>query len=423
MDLSYVCLLHEQDPAEFVEITVWDPIKQSRTKLKIGYNEEAFLPKDGLLVLPSGVDLHVHFREPGYTWKEDFKSGSIAALAGGITLAVDMPNTDPPVTTVDRLLAKKKLRDRSSRIPLIIAGAIIEDNTDELPSLSKETPVLKAFLGDSFGKLHLTFEGFANALQILNEERWDGVVFIHAEDPSLFNSDAFPEDHWKTRPEEAEVVAVRKALTIAKQYPRVRIHLTHLSSANSVELVRKNNAEGHCTVSYDVTPAHLEFHKDSLVQESWKLKRNPPIRPKPVMERLRKLFLKGELFALASDHAPHTIEEKTSTECPPGSPGVQEIYPFLLDYTLRGVLSWHEMVNMVRTNPLRVLRHIKYLPHRLLVNPNDNVKINEAWIKTKVGWSLWEGRILRGRIVGVLCEHEGEHFLVPPRKEALSQYL
>ena len=423
MDLPYSCLLHEQEPAEFTEIKVKDPLKQSETKLRIGISENTFLPRSGLLVLPSGIDLHVHFREPGYTWKEDFKSGSVAALAGGITLAVDMPNTNPPVTTVERLEEKKQLRDRNSRIPTIIAGAIVEENRDDLPSLSRETSVLKAFLGDSFGKLHLTFEGFAKALSILSRERWSGVVFIHAEDPHLFNPDAFPEDHWKTRPEKAEVVAVKKVLKIAKDYPSVRIHLTHLSSANSVEFVRKNNAEGYSTVSYDVTPAHLEFHKDSLIQESWKLKRNPPIRPKPTMERLRKFFLKGELFALASDHAPHTIEEKMSADCPPGAPGVQELYPFLLDYALREVISLHEMIDMIRTNPLRVLRHIKTLPHKLLVNPNDNAKINESWIKSKVGWSLWEGRILRGKIVGVLCEHEREHFLIPQQKETLSQHL
>lgn len=419
MDLHYSCLLHEQESAEFTEINVTDPLKQREIKLRVGISEDVFLPKKGLLVLPSGVDLHVHFREPGYTWKEDFKSGSVAALAGGITLAVDMPNTNPPVTSVERLLEKKQLRDRSSRIPLIIAGAIVEENTDDLPLLAKETSVLKAFLGNSFGKLHLTFEGFSKALSVLEKEQWNGVVFIHAEDPSLFNLDAFPEDHWKTRPEKSEIVAVKKVLKIAKEFPRVRIHLTHLSSANSVELIRKNNAEGHSSVSYDVTPAHLEFHKDSFIQESWKLKRNPPIRQKPIMERLRKLFLKGELFALASDHAPHTIEEKISADCPPGAPGVQELYPFLLDYTLRGILSWSEMIRMVRENPLRVLRQVKNLPHKLLVNPNDNSKINESWIRSKVGWSMWEGRILRGRIVGILCEHEGEHFLVPQHRELL----
>ncbi len=418
--------IKHRSPLEFLEreelkkraIRVLDPVFNNMQTIKTFVPVDTYVPPYSYL-LPSGLDLHVHFREPGFTHKEDFTTGSIAALAGGISFTVDMPNTKPPTTTPERLNEKRKLRDEKSYIPVLLAGGLTHTNYDDIEILAKETPILKAFIATSFGELSIEKEQFIHALKKLDKMDYNGIIYLHCEDPKFFHPefDDDPRDYWKVRPEISEIECFKKHLKIAKQFPHLSFQFTHTTSPYSAQLVLDAMKAG-LNVNLDVTITHIDYDKDTPCLQPWKLKMNPPLRERKSVSLLRKMMFQGIIPYTASDHAPHTIEEKTSKNIPPGNPGVQETYHYFIDKSLKGIVPWKTTIKVVHDEPIRRIKHNYYENNiQVILDPNQNTYVDVEWIKSKVKWSLWEGRNFKGKIIGLLiAKNKEEKFYLPIEK-------
>ncbi|MDH7556519.1 MAG: amidohydrolase family protein, partial [Candidatus Methanosuratincola sp.] len=273
---------------------------------------------EGLLVLPGVVDPHVHFRQPGMD-SEDWVNGSRAAAAGGVTTVLDMPNTSPPTTTLERLLEKFRLVE-SSR-PCVNYGfhfGATHSNLGELVAvgISTATPIppppgqlaasVKIFMGSSTGDLLLTdldaIRGFASSAKMIS---------VHAEDESVIRAHASAPDHASRRPKGAALTAIRKLLSVGKEG---RVYVCHVTSYAEAELASPFYREA--------TPHHLFLTSDMMRRIGAYAKVNPPFRGEEDRASLWRALLEGKIDAIGSDHAPHTREAKESGSPPSGVPGV-----------------------------------------------------------------------------------------------------
>ncbi|XGI83236.1 dihydroorotase [Halorutilales archaeon Cl-col2-1] len=306
---------------------------------------------DGGLVLPGAIDVHVHFREPGATHKEDWHTGSRSAAAGGVTTVVDQPNTSPPTVDADAFEQKRRLADEKSVIDFgINAGVTTDWKPDELLDLPV-TAFGEIFMADSTGKLGIPRDLFAEAVGIISENR--KLSTIHAEDSSLFvEIDDYDEDNadaWSVhRPPEAEVSAVEDALGIADGIDDARLHFAHTSHPDSVEAV---SSTSH---TCEVTPHHLFLSRDDLDQLGTFGRMNPPLRTEEARQTLWDMTDTFDL--IASDHAPHTVDEKNApiTQAPSGVPGVETLLPLVLGAVVEDKLSLSRAVELTSTNPAEV---------------------------------------------------------------------
>ncbi len=363
------------------------------------------------LLLPGGVDVHVHFRDPGLTHKEDFSTGTGAAAVGGITTILDMPNTVPPGTTAAALRAKRERVARKAHVDFGFFGGI--EAVDEVEALAGASHALKVYLAESFGRPGLPPSEAARLLAALGEE--GPRVTVHAEDPDALRprEERSLADHARARPDEAEVAAIRRLAT----GPQPRLHVAHLSSRRGLAAL-----EGTRLTS-EVTPMHL-LH-DATGDLGARGKINPPLRTPQDRETLWAAFVSGRIPVLASDHAPHTMEEKAAfPAAPPGAPNVETTYPLMLRLVKEGSLSLGVLLDALCRRPARLFG----LPGKgalriggdadvVVVDPGEVRRVRGERLHTKCGWSPFEGwEAIFPRAVflrGTLVAEEGE--LVAPR--------
>ena len=281
------------------------------------------------LVLPGAVDVHVHFRDPGFTYKEDWTTGSSSALAGGVTTVVDQPNTEPPTVTGAAFDAKRRRAETASAVDFGIDAGV---TADWRPSELAERPVAahgEVFLADSTGDMGISMELFEDALDRIYARPGHQLVTVHAEDSSLFEpldsvdrpgvSDAWSEH----RPAEAEVAAVERAIDVAGDRP---LHFAHVSHPDSVDLIADT------VHSCEVTPHHLLLSRDDCEDLGTYGKMNPPLRSEAARAGLMERLVDGRADCVATDHAPHAVSEKEQplADAPSGVPGVETMVPLLL---------------------------------------------------------------------------------------------
>lgn len=366
-----------------------------------------------LVSLPAGIDSHVHFRTPGASWKEDWKSGAKAALNGGITTVLDMPNTSPSTTTIKRLSSKKQLIEAQLQevgIPLrfgLYIGAT-KEHLDELIHSFGNAAAIKLFMGSSTGTL-LVEDKKLRAEIFRIAAKTDQLVAVHAEEESFLrrlrpdqaNQELSPQMHSEIRCREAAIEAVTEAIDLAIRHG-TRLHLLHLSTKEEMELVRQAK-KSSSLISTEVCPHHLFLDVRAYEQYGTRVVMNPPLRQPEDCEALLDAVVTGVVDTIGSDHAPHTKEEKAKPypKTPAGVPGVETLLPLLLHLVSEKKLTLSRLVELFRKNPQRIFR----LPDhedRVIVDLDRSWRIDEKDLFTKAAFSPFSGTECVGVPVSVI---------------------
>ncbi len=340
--------------------------------MKIQYQD------DGKVLIPGLIDCHVHFRDPGSPEKEDWTTGSAAALAGGITTVLDMPNTNPATITVEALEAKRAVAKAKSLVNFGLFFGATKDNLDEIRR-AENICGIKIYMGSSTGNLLLDDPALWEEVFKIAKEKNVPVV-VHAETESMIQAGQ--------RDCECARVATEAAIALREKIGN-RLHIAHLSCKSEVELVRAHKCP---ELTCEVTPHHLLFTKGD-VKDGF-LKMNPPLRNQEDVEALWEGLLDGTIDCIATDHAPHTIQEKQSENPPAGVPGVEFVLPLMLNAVNEGKLSLERLVAVMSENPARIFGVTP--KGRVLVDMNLEKTIRPEDVKSKCGWSPYEGRQLKG---------------------------
>lgn len=370
-------------------------------------NYSQIIDARGLFALPGVIDTQVHFREPGLEYKEDLASGSLAAAAGGVTTFFDMPNTQPSTTTAELLADKvRRAHGRAWVDHAFFVGACAENVRDlavleRLPGCAG----VKVFMGSSTGTLLV--ESDALLRQVLQSGRRR--MAIHAEDePRLQYLKATvaasrPHDHLLRRDPEAARKAVQRLLDLVGETMRP-VHILHVNSADEMELLRTHPARRLVTV--EVTPQHLLLSAPDCYDRLGTLAvMNPPIREEFHRLALWQALRDGVITCIGSDHAPHTLEEKSKAypNVPSGMPGVQTTLPLLLDQVHKGAISLEEVALWTAQRPAQVYQIMGkggLLPGLdadiALCDLTLTRALTKPLIRSKVGWSPWEDQPLTG---------------------------
>lgn len=306
------------------------------------------------LILPAGIDIHVHFRDPGITYKEDFYSGSLSAAYGGVSCVFDMPNNIPPTIDSKSLSKKIKIADKNSFIDFGIYCCVTNKNINKLKELAKYCSGFKIFLGESTNSLNLENSKLREAFREINSI--NKPVLVHAEDNKCLLQHGFAEktlkDHLLARPSVCEEKSIKNILKSTEDISP-NIHICHLSSSNGLDLLRNRPKN----ISCGVTPHHLLFSLEkNMKPETW-YKVNPPIRLKDDKERLFEGIRNGCINILESDHAPHTIEDKCLefSEAPSGIPGVETMVPLFLFLAKKGKISFSRLISIMCEEPANLI--------------------------------------------------------------------
>ena len=328
------------------------------------------------LRLPGLVDVHTHMRDPGQTHKEDWSSGTAAALAGGFTTVLAMPNTHPPVIDRPSLEAALGAAAAGARCDYAQYVGATATNSAAAAALAAESAGLKMYLDSTFGELRLPDpEAWWRHLSAWPE---DAVVAVHAEGPTL-----------------------GAVLLMATMLERA-IHVCHLSTAEEMQMVLRARGRG-LAVTCEVAPHHLFLDAGDADRLGGLAAVRPPLAASGDREALWRHL--ADIDCFATDHAPHTAVEKSGDSPPPGFPGLETIVPLLLGAVHDGLLTIEDVVARLNDNP----RQIFGLPKQDAVVEVDT---DAEWIlhgaeqQTRAGWTPFEGRPMRGRVTRVTLRGE-----------------
>lgn len=357
----------------------------------------------GLTLLPGVIDPQVHFREPGLEHKEDLFTASCACAKGGVTSFLEMPNTRPLTTTQAALDDKLQ---RAAQKCLVNYGFFIGATADRLPDLiqAHPTPGIKIFMGSMHGALLVDQEAVLEKIFAYG----DRLIAVHAEDQERiaqrrqeFAGSTDPAIHSTIQDNQAALNATKLALRLSKQYQR-RLHILHMSTAEEAELLRQDKP---AWVTAEVTPQHLLLNTDAYQAIGTLAQMNPPLRSAHDNEVLWQALLDGVIDFIATDHAPHTLEEKAQPypNSPSGMPGVETSLPLMLTQAMQGRCTVAQVAKWMSTAVAQAYR----IPNKgaiapgydadlVLVDLNNYYPVQRADLQTKCGWSPFEGWNLTG---------------------------
>ena len=380
---------------------------------------DEILDVNGLLVFPGLVDEHVHMREPGLEYKDDFMHGTMAAAVGGVTTVIEQPNTLPPVDEPQKLVSKASLLKSKAYVDFALYGVLHDANTHLIEDLISAGGVgFKVFLGPTTGNIPPPSEG--SLYEILSKSSRLGVtVAFHAEDHQLVSyftnkvrssGREEPQAHEDARPPIAEELAVTKLILMSKRTGG-RVHILHMSSKEGVELLKEALSRG-INVTGETCPHYLTFSSDDYVKYGTLIKVNPPIRSNVHRESLLKAVNEHVISALGSDHAPHTKEEKMKPvwDAAAGFPNVQTFFPVILDMALRGLIQLTTIPKLASENPAK---YFGLWPRKgavkvgsdgdlVIVDPKGKTLVTEEWLHYKHKVTPYLGQELQGEIKYVL---------------------
>ncbi len=294
----------------------------------------------GKLILPGFVDPHVHFREPGLTQKEDFASGTLSALYGGVTGILDMPNTRPPTTDVRTLMEKKAGIRGKAYVDYGLFAALTPDA--DIEKLAPSVAGFKLFMGSTTGNILMNDDEEISYL-MGDIARSGKVLSVHAEDDDLIGRETEHDnwDHLRNRPVEAEHNALRRLA----RYKGMRINICHVTDARTADMAAA------CGFTTEVTMHHMMFSAEDVTGTEYKV--NPPIRDMRTRDGLCRAVSEGKLYMFGSDHAPHTQAEKMQDypSAPGGMIGVETTVPILMDWFAKGRFPLDMLVRMGSEHP------------------------------------------------------------------------
>tara|TARA_A100001015_G_scaffold276942_1_gene335680 strand:- start:649 stop:1962 length:1314 start_codon:yes stop_codon:yes gene_type:complete len=378
---------------------------------KIELNSSKVYDATDKVVLPGIIDTQVHFREPGSTDAEDLESGSRAAVLGGVTSLFEMPNTNPPTSNLVEF--DKKLQAAKNRMHSNYAfyfGAT-PDNTDQLARLKDVEGCcgVKLFAGSSTGNLLVDKE--ADIEKVISSS--DRVVSIHSEDEDIIKlrkkfirkGDVHSHPEWRNV--ECAMSSTRRVVKIAERYNK-KIHVLHVTTKDEVDFLAMHKKN----VTFETTPQHLTLYApDCYDKLGTYAQMNPPLRTKEHYDRLWVAIKNNIVDVLGSDHAPHLKENKDKEypNTPSGMPGVQTIFPVMLDHVNNGKLTLQQLINLMCENPCRIfgIKNKGYIKEGFdadltITDMNKEVTIKNEMIASKCGWTPFNNHKVKGFPVGTI---------------------
>ena len=401
-----------------------DSVTEVGDRLEAGRAE--VLECHGLVIAPGLVDLHAHLREPGREDKETVETGTRAAAAGGYTALCAMPNTEPVADHAGVVLEVRALADKAALCEVHPAAAITRGlEGEELVDIGELAEAgVRLFTDD-----HRSIQS-ARVMRLALEyaKAFDVVISQHAQDDSLWESGQMHEGHYSALlglrgiPSESESAVVARDIQLAR-LTGARLHITHVSAAESILLIRVARAR-QISVTSDVTPHHLSLIDAELVGYDTAFKVNPPLRSSEDREALRAGLADGTIDAVATDHAPHAPEDKEQEfdQAPPGTIGLETALAVVLTELVEpGIVTLGRAIRAMSAGPARVLRLDDHggpiapgKPANIVAfDPAAEWTVGEAPFHSRSRNSAFAGRRLRGRVVhtmlrGQLTVRDGE---------------
>ncbi len=378
---------------------------------KIELNSSKVYDATDKVVLPGIIDTQVHFREPGSTDAEDLESGSRAAVLGGVTALFEMPNTNPPTSNLVEF--DKKLQAAKNRMHSNYAfyfGAT-PDNTNQLAQLKDVEGCcgVKLFAGSSTGNLLVDKE--ADIEKVISSS--DRIVSIHSEDEDIikirkkFIKKGDVHSHAEWRNVEVAMSSTRRVVKIAERHNK-KIHVLHVTTREEVDFLAMHKKN----VTFETTPQHLTMYApDCYDKLGTYAQMNPPLRTKEHYDRLWVAIKNNIVDVLGSDHAPHLKENKDKEypNTPSGMPGVQTIFPVMLDHVNNGKLSLQQLINLMCENPCKIfgIKNKGFIKEGFdadltIADMNKEVTIKNEMIASKCGWTPFNNYKVKGFPVGTI---------------------
>ena len=341
----------------------------------------------GCFVMPGLVDLHVHFREPGFEYKETIKTGSMAAAHGGVTTVFPMPNTKPVIDSVDMYDKVQTIIDRDAVVNVHQVASVTLRQQGETPVDVAALKKAGCIAISEDGKSVMNSQVYREAMKAAAAE--DVLVMAHCEDKNLVNGGALNEGvasrryHVNGITNAVEDVIVARDILLSKE-TGCRLHLCHCSTADSVKLIKAAKDEG-LKVTGEVCPHHFMLCDEDIIEDNANYKMNPPLRSRADMEAVREGLRNGTMDVISTDHAPHSAEEKAKPigAAPFGITGIET--SLCLTYTglvLTGILTPMQMVEKMSYNPAKIagIDRGTLLPGRpadiIIVNVDDEIVID-----------------------------------------------
>ena len=375
---------------------------------------EQIVELDGQFLLPGLIDDQVHFREPGLTHKGDLATESKAAIAGGITSFIEQPNTVPPATTLERLEAKYALASQKSLANYGFNLGASNDNLDEiLRAPLGKYPGVKVFLGSSTGDLLVDDPRSVESLF----ERCPHLIIAHCEDEATIRAnfelaretygDEIPAAmHPAIRSEEACWLSSSRAVELARKH-KSRLHVFHLSTAKETSLFDSNLPLAEKKITAEACVHHLWFDDSAYQTKGNLIKWNPAIKTAADREGLWDAVLSNRIDVIATDHAPHTLEEKSRpyAQAPSGGPLVQHALPAMFEFVRSGKISIELLVEKMCHNPAILFRIAErgflregYFADLVVVDPARPYTVTKDHLLSACGWSPFMGTTFKARV-------------------------
>ena len=360
----------------------------------------------GSHTLPGLIDSQVHFRDPGAPQKEDFESGTLSAVLGGITAVFDMPNTKPNTSTPERFIEKREAVAKKAWCDFGLFAGATNDNSNLLGEMEKLEGCcgIKIFMGSSTGDLLVSEDQFlAKALSAGTR-----MVSVHCEDENtliankpIAEKEGHPRAHPHWRSVESALLATQRIVALARKAGR-KIHTLHITTAEEMEFL-KNNKE---VASVEILPQHMYFKAPDCYEKLGSLAQmNPPIRDERHQKAIRQALQDRIVDVVASDHAPHTLEEKQKPypQSPSGLTGVQTIVPVMLNFVNQGLIPLTQLVEVMSINPARIFKargkggiFIGQDADFSFIDLEMTQKVDNRDMATKAGWTPYHGEELKG---------------------------
>ncbi len=365
----------------------------------------------GALALPGAIDCHVHFREPGLTAKADIHTESIAALAGGVTSYCDMPNTNPPTTTLSAWEEKMALAKEKSAANYAFFIGATNGNVDTLRTADfSAIPGVKLFMGSSTG--NMLVDDNSTIARIF--QHVDAIVAVHAEDQGIINTNTQREierygdrtkvpveRHSAIRSSEACMASTAKAVDLAKKYGR-RLHICHLTTRDELSLLQKDTPLEDRLITSEVSPHHLMWCDADYTSKGTRIKMNPAVKDAASRQALREALDSGLIDMVATDHAPHLPADKEggALTAASGAPLVQFSLPWMLDNFADTTVQ-----RVMCENPAKIYhidRRGQLSPgcyaDIVLVKETTPYTVDDSQVLSKCGWTPLHGETLRHKV-------------------------
>ena len=327
-----------------------------------------------MIKLPGLADVHVHLRVPGGEHKEDISSGTRAAIAGGFTTILAMPNTQPPLVTADRIRQVNNLARSEALCDVHFFGGASSEFIDQLPELAREAVGLKIYMDQTYGPLRV--QGLGGLFSIFQKFPKGKMIAFHAEGNS---------------------VAVGIGLAAIFFRP---VHFCHISRKDEIELIAAAKASG-LPVTCEVTPHHLFLSQNDLPRLGALGDMRPLLADPGDVEALWA-HIHTTIDCIATDHAPHTLQEKSGEKVPPGVPGLETSLPLMLTAVAQKRLSLERLVELMATNPRRIYNLPEQADTWIEVDPDASYEIQNEGLYTKCGWTPFAGQKVKGRLTRVV---------------------